>query len=62
MQQPTTPKFKYFLSPENTYVVDYGDAAVEITGAKIMGILQDWIKLQESNPRSSDQDTLQSLQ
>jgi hypothetical protein len=62
MDKPTTPKFKYFLSPENTYVIDYGDAALEITGAKIMGILQDWMKSQESKPRSSDQETLQSLQ
>lgn len=62
MSKPTTPKFKYFLSPENTYIIDYGDRAVEIKGAKIMEILQDWIRDYESNPKSSDQDTLQSLQ
>jgi hypothetical protein len=62
MHKSTTPKFKYFLSPENTYVIDYGDTAVEITGAKIMDILQDWIGSQESNPKSSDQDTLHFLQ
>ncbi|NBU99918.1 MAG: hypothetical protein EBS31_00385 [Burkholderiaceae bacterium] len=62
MSNPITPKFKYFLSPENTYIIDYGDTAVEITGARIMTILQDWIRSQESNPKSSDHDTLQSLQ
>jgi hypothetical protein len=62
MEKPTTSKFKYFLSPENTYIIDYGDTAVEITGARIMGILEEWIKSQESNPRSSDQDDLQFLQ
>jgi|LauGreDrversion4_2_1035121.scaffolds.fasta_scaffold26247_4 hypothetical protein len=62
MEKPTTPKFKYFLSAENTYIIDYGDTAVEITGAKIMGILEEWIRSQESNPRSSDQDDLQFLQ
>jgi hypothetical protein len=62
MEKPTTSKFKYFLSPENTYIIDYGDTAVEITGARIMGILEEWIKSQKSNPKSSDQDTLQFLQ
>lgn len=62
MDNPVTHKFKYFLSAENTYIIDYGDSAVEITGAKIMTILQDWIKSQESKPKSSDQDTLQFLQ
>lgn len=62
MQKPVTSKFKYFLSPENTYIIDYGDTAVEITGARIMDILKDWIESQESNPKSSDQDTLQFLQ
>ncbi len=57
MDKPKTSKFKYFLSPENTYIVDYGDKAVEITGARIMTILQNWIRDYESNPKSSDQDT-----
>jgi hypothetical protein len=62
MEKPTTSKFKYFLSPENTYIIDYGDTAVEITGARIMIILEEWIKSQESKPKSSDQDDLQFLQ
>ena len=62
MEKPTTSKFKYFLSAENTYIIDYGDTAVEITGAKIMTILEDWIRSQESKPKSSDQDDLQFLQ
>ncbi len=62
MEKPATSKFKYFLSPENTYIIDYGDTAVEITGARIMIILEEWIKSQESKPKSSDQDDLQFLQ
>jgi len=32
-------KFKYLLSPENTYLIDYGDFTVEIGGSEIMKIL-----------------------
>lgn len=32
-------KFKYIISPENTYILDYGEFHSEITGAEIMSIL-----------------------
>jgi hypothetical protein len=39
MEKGFRSKFKYFLSPENNYVIDYGDFSVEITGAEIMSRL-----------------------
>lgn len=33
-------KFKYLLSPENTYIIDYGEFSTEISGAEIMAILR----------------------
>lgn len=65
MDKPTTSKFKYFLSPENTYIIDFGDIVAEIKGAEIMSIVYNHIKASHtssSNPRSLDQDTLQDLQ
>lgn len=35
------PKFKYILSPENTYIIDFGDYVIELSGARIMEILSD---------------------
>ena len=40
MDKPTTSKFKYFLSPENTYIIDFGDMVVEISGAQIMKLIE----------------------
>ena len=40
MAKPEQTKFKYFLSPENTYIIDYGDSAVEISGAQIMELIK----------------------
>jgi hypothetical protein len=40
MDKPSTSKFKYFLSPENTYIIDYGDLVVQITGAEIMKLVE----------------------
>lgn len=34
------PKFKYILSPENTYVIDFGDFVYEIRGSEIMNIVR----------------------
>lgn len=34
------PKFKYILSPENTYIVDFGDFVSEVSGADIMSRLR----------------------
>jgi hypothetical protein len=33
-------KFKYILSPENTYIIDFGDFVAEVTGAHIMDHLR----------------------
>lgn len=38
------PKFKYILSPENTYVIDFGDFVYEIKGSEIMNILHPYAK------------------
>ena len=38
------PKFKYMLSPENTYIIDFGDYVAEIKGANIMTILYEYLK------------------
>lgn len=40
MAKPEQPRFKYILSPENTYIVDYGDTVVEISGAQIMELIE----------------------
>jgi hypothetical protein len=37
------PKFKYILSPENTYVVDFGNLVHEISGADIMKLIREFI-------------------
>lgn len=34
------PKFKYILSPENTYVIDFGDYVYEIRGSEIMSLVK----------------------
>ena len=41
MDKPIQPKFKYILSPENTYIIDYGDFVYEISGAEIMKRIYD---------------------
>jgi hypothetical protein len=33
-------KFKYILSPENTYIIDYGDFVAEIKGSEIMSFMR----------------------
>jgi hypothetical protein len=40
MDKPATTKFKYILSPENTYIVDFGDLTVEILGSEIMSMIR----------------------
>lgn len=34
-------KFKYLLSPENTYIIDFGDFIYEVKGAEIMNKIRD---------------------
>ena len=40
MGSPEQPKFKYILSPENTYILDYGDFTAEVKGSEIMDFLR----------------------
>lgn len=35
-------KFKYLLSPDNVYLIEYENFTAEITGAEIMKILYDY--------------------
>lgn len=47
MDKPVQPKFKYILSPENTYMIDYGDFVAEIKGSEIMSFLRREYYLQD---------------
>jgi hypothetical protein len=40
MENPVQSKFKYILSPENTYILDYGDFVAEIKGSEIMAFMR----------------------
>ena len=40
MSRPEQSKFKYILSPENTYILDYGDFVAEIKGSELMAFLR----------------------
>lgn len=40
MNRPEQSKFKYILSPENTYIIDYGDFVAEIKGSEIMAVMR----------------------
>jgi hypothetical protein len=40
MGNPEQSKFKYILSPENTYILDYGDFTAEVKGSEIMSFLR----------------------
>ena len=40
MGRPEQSKFKYILSPENTYIIDYGDFVAEIKGSEIMAFMR----------------------
>jgi hypothetical protein len=40
MGSPEQSKFKYILSPENTYVLDYGDFTAEVKGSDIMAFMR----------------------
>ena len=40
MAKPEQSKFKYLLSPENTYIIDYGEFTYEISGAEVMEIVR----------------------
>lgn len=54
MAKPEQSKFKYMLSPENTYIIDYGDFVYEVKGSEIMAMLRreawldDFFKTDES--------------
>jgi hypothetical protein len=41
------PKFKYLLSPENVYILDFGDFQAQIKGEDIMARLYREFKLEE---------------
>lgn len=47
MAKPERNVFKYILSPENTYIIDYGDVAYEVKGSRIMEIIRQEAKLDE---------------
>ena len=47
MAKPEQSKFKYILSPENTYIVDYGDLVYEVKGSLIMEIIRKEAKLDD---------------
>jgi hypothetical protein len=36
-------KFKYLLSPENTYIIDFGDFIYEVKGSEIMNKIRNII-------------------
>lgn len=63
-------KFKYFLSPENIYVIDYGDISVQVSGAQIMAQIRRSVLAERmfsdyddgSNPTSDDHEELHPLQ
>jgi len=40
MNETEQSKFKYILSPENTYIIDYGDFVAEIKGSEIMSFMR----------------------
>ena len=40
MGRPEQSKFKYILSPENIYIIDYGDFVAEIKGSELMAFLR----------------------
>lgn len=42
--------FKYILSPENTYIIDYGDVAYEVKGSRIMEIIRKESQLDDLVP------------
>jgi hypothetical protein len=46
MEKPAQPKFKYMISPENTYILDYGDFVAEIKGSALMEFLRKQYYLQ----------------
>ena len=47
-------KFRYLLSPENTYIIDFGDFIYEVKGAEIMNKIRDLIApLQEDDTHTN---------
>lgn len=53
MAKPEQSKFKYLLSPENTYIIDYGDFSYEILGSEIMRIIRAEKLLDELIPKDT---------
>jgi hypothetical protein len=42
------PKFKYLLSPENIYIIDFGDFKAEVTGQEIMNRIYRELNLEKT--------------
>jgi hypothetical protein len=53
-----SPKFKYLISPENTYILTYDDFSLQITGADILAYFKKEALAEKSSLEEGQKDEL----